>query len=121
MSAMIRTLRVASVTCLALCFAAPRVSAQTDPSVVGQWASVAPLQRYTTALHLLPTGMVMSYSDGRKNDVRLWYPGTGTTTPISNSGYDLFCSGHAFLADGRLLFAGGHIARQVGLPNSRTY
>jgi len=57
-------LRIASAMCLVLCLAAPRVGAQTNPAVVGQWETVAPLPFYSTALHLLPTGMVMYYSNG---------------------------------------------------------
>jgi hypothetical protein len=36
-------------------------------------------------------------------------------------GYDPFCSGHSFLADGRLFVAGGHIQNNVGLPTASTY
>ena len=53
---MMRTARIASVTCLVLCLAASRVVAQT-----GQWTSVAPLPFDSSALHLLPTGKVLLY------------------------------------------------------------
>jgi hypothetical protein len=36
----------------------------------------------------------------------VWDPATETTTPISTP-WDLFCAGHAFLPDGRILIAGG--------------
>jgi hypothetical protein len=121
---MIRKLKVASLACLLLCLSASRVGAQTDPSVVGQWASVAPLPFYTTAIHLLPSGQVMFYSGDAGipgNDTRAWDPATSTTALLAKPGYDLFCSGHAYLGDGRLFFAGGHISNSVGLPNSSTY
>ena len=125
MSATVRMLRIASAMCLVLCLAAPRVGAQTNPAVVGQWETVAPLPFYSTALHLLPTGMVMYYSNGVAYpggiDARLWDPATGTTLPMAAPGYNVFCSGHAFLADGRLLIAGGHIINNVGLPNASIY
>ena len=56
-------------------------------------------------------------------DPRLWDPATGTTAalPLPRPGYNLFCSGHTFLADGRLFFAGGHIDNSVGPPNASTY
>ena len=41
--------------------------------------------------------------------------------PVATSGYNLFCSGHTFLADGRLLVTGGHSANFVGLPKASTY
>ena len=122
---MIHPVRVASVTCLLVCLAASRLAAQTDPSIVGQWTLVAPLPFYSTALHLLPTGMVMFYAGSSSTypgtDPRLWDPATATTTVLSKPGYDIFCSGHAFLADGRLLFAGGHDPASEGVPNSSTY
>ena len=55
------------------------------------------------------------------NDPRLWDPATATVTPLTKPGYDIFCSGHAFLADGRLFVAGGHIHNDVGLPNASMY
>ena len=33
----------------------------------------------------------------------------------------MFCTGHAFLADGRLFVAGGHIQNGVGLPRASLY
>ena len=116
------TVRVAAVTFLVLCLAASRVAAQTDPAVTGQWTSVAPLPFNSSALHLLPTGMVMFYGvRPTGTDTRLWDPVTASTSLMPLPGYNVFCSGHAFLADGRLFFAGGHIVDGVGLPNSSTY
>ena len=40
---------------------------------------------------------------------------------MRHPGYDLFCSAHAFLADGRLFVAGGHIQNGVGLPKAALY
>src|SRR5688572_8890483 len=119
---MIRTVRIASVTCLVLCLAASRVGAQTDPTVAGQWTSVAPLPYSSTALHLLPTGMVMFYggSPSTGPDTRLWDPATAITSSIPLPAFNVFCSGHTLLADGRLLIVGGHIDPGVGLPNSRS-
>jgi predicted Rdx family selenoprotein len=52
---------------------------------------------------------------------RLWDPVTSVITSTTNVGYNSFCTGHALLADGRLLLTGGHIASDVGLPNVSTY
>jgi hypothetical protein len=35
----------------------------------------------------------------------------GAVTEISNESINLFCSGHAFMSNGRLFFTGGHIAQ----------
>ena len=42
-------------------------------------------------------------------------------SPLTKPGYDIFCSGHAFLANGRLFVAGGHIQNDVGLSNASMY
>ena len=62
------------------------------------------------------------------NDPRTWDPATETITnaypqpgSLALPGYDLFCTGHSFLADGRLFVAGGHITNPVGLPNASIY
>jgi hypothetical protein len=55
------------------------------------------------------------------NDPRLWNPADASVTALAKPGYDLFCSGHAFLADGRLFVAGGHIQNGVGLSKAGLY
>jgi len=102
-SSIVHMLRVATVTGLVLLLAASRVGAQTDPAVAGQWATLAPsLPFSSTALHMLPTGMVMFYGLGSgSNDTRLWDPATATVSEMPKPGFNVFCSGHAFLADGR--------------------
>ena len=50
-----------------------------------------------------------------------WDPANQTVTPLALPGWDLFCSGHAFLADGRLFVAGGHIQNGVGSPKAGIY
>jgi galactose oxidase len=58
----------------------------------------------------------------------LWSPATGTTTPTPQptlgdgaTNANLFCSGHAFLPDGRLLVTGGHLADSHGLNQATIY
>jgi len=58
----------------------------------------------------------------------LWNPVNGTMMqapqPTLNDGTtnaNLFCSGHAFLPDGRLLVAGGHLADSHGLNQATIY
>jgi hypothetical protein len=68
---------------------------------------------------MLPTGKVMfyAYTDGPY----LWDPATAAISPAAPAGFNLFCTGHSFLPDGRLFVAGGHIENNVGLPNSSVY
>ncbi|HUK71134.1 MAG TPA: galactose oxidase-like domain-containing protein [Streptosporangiaceae bacterium] len=58
----------------------------------------------------------------------LWNPASGNTTPTprptlndDTTNANLFCSGHAFLPDGRLLVAGGHLADSHGLNQVTIY
>jgi galactose oxidase len=58
----------------------------------------------------------------------LWNPANGAMTltpqPTLNDGTtnaNLFCAGHAFLPDGRLLVAGGHLADSHGLNQATIY
>ena len=104
-------------------------AAQADPSVVGRWSLVPDLPFFPVHVHVLPTGKVMIWpgddlagpGGGSGNDVRLWDPVTATTSFLTPPGYDVFCSGHSFLADGRLFVAGGHIQNGVGMANASTY
>src|SRR5262245_36523978 len=97
-------------------------NAIAQDSVVGRWSGVPDLPFFPVHTHMLPTGKVMfwgSYTSG--NDVRLWDPATATVSSLPTPGYNLFCTGHAFMADGRLFAAGGHISDNVGLPNASIY
>ncbi|MDU9005435.1 multicopper oxidase domain-containing protein [Sedimentitalea todarodis] len=59
---------------------------------------------------VLHTGKVLFFGLPTGKDAWLWTPdaGAGTIAPTANKPTDsLFCSGHAFLSDGRLLVVGG--------------
>ena len=94
---------------------------QSGPEVVGQWSSVITLPIVAIHMHMLPSGKVLVWQDDNHpnysvNGTRLggstvayiWDVGAGTTTQVNNTSVNVFCSGHAFLPDGRLLIAGGH-------------
>ena len=51
---------------------------------------------------------------------QVWDPATGDFTAVPSPSL-LFCAGHAFLPDGRLLVAGGHITNNHGLPNTALF
>ena len=76
-------------------------------ATLGRWD--APISWPAVAIHasVLPDGRVMTW--GRSDHTpQLWNPAsTGSFTSTARPA-DLFCSGHAFLPDGRLLVAGGH-------------
>ena len=94
----------------------PAVWAQQDPSVAGQFSPVYSWPSEAIHTHLLPDGNVLSWDDVTSY-------GTGTTetyivdiptdappgavTEYANTHASMFCSGHAFLADGRRLMVIG--------------
>jgi hypothetical protein len=72
--------------------------------------------------HLLPTGEVMFWpgEEGPQHRTKgyqygfIWNPKTGATRQADNRRTDVFCAGHSFLPDGRLLVTGGHFADASG-------
>ena len=115
---------------IGLCFGATPSAAQPPFNVIGQWSQ--PFQPFTQPYfpvhsHMLPTGKVMFWpGDGgvSGNDPRSWDPANPgqSASSLSKPGYDIFCSGHSFLADGRLFVAGGHNgSNNVGLSRASTY
>ena len=101
----------------ASCAAAGPVSAAVASATAadtGQWT--APFYWPVIAVHmvLLPDGKVLSL--GRQGVPQVWNPATGAFASSPSPAW-LFCSGHAVLGDGRVLFVGGHISNNHGLPN----
>ena len=84
----------------------------------GEWTAPFSWPVVAVHLHLLLDGRVLSW--GRMGDPQLWDPATGAFT-AAPSASDLFCAGHTFLADGRLLVAGGHISDNHGLPDANLF
>jgi hypothetical protein len=100
----------------------PAANAQGDPAVVGQWSSAQPWPYLAVHMHMLPTGKVAFWADyDNADNMQLWDPATGTITSAAKAGYNIFCSGHTFLADGRLFVTGGHIDNNVGPAYTYTY
>lgn len=103
---------------LAVALAAATVSTQAQPAVDGQWTNVFSWGGGggIEAIHtfMLPTGKVMFWSTWRES-VGLWDPVTnGFSTAANLPAFNVFCSGHAWLPDGRLLVAGGHVQNYNG-------
>ncbi|HEX5734721.1 MAG TPA: galactose oxidase-like domain-containing protein [Blastocatellia bacterium] len=90
---------------------------QSDPSVVGAWSSPVDWGLVVIHSHVLPNGKVLFWTRDQaaqggdvlgSTQARVWDPATGAFTLVPNFNTNLFCSGHSFLPDGRLLVAGGH-------------
>ncbi|MCH9031405.1 MAG: DUF1929 domain-containing protein [candidate division Zixibacteria bacterium] len=87
--------------------ASPTINA--DPAQVGSWGG--PYAWPVIAIHsfLLPTGKVLQYSLPAQvpSGIYIWNPQDWEFTQALVS-RPLFCSGHSFLADGRILVTGGN-------------
>jgi hypothetical protein len=96
-------------------------SPQQGSEVIGQWTNPISLPIVAIHMHLLPNGKVLLFQDDNHpnyntNGTRLagytlayvWDVGSGVFTQVDNTTKNVFCSGHSFLPDGRLLIAGGH-------------
>src|SRR5213079_1399342 len=99
---------------LTVAYTAP-AGAPPPEAQLGQWSAVFPAPIVQLHVHLLPDGTVLSW--GLIGDPQVWDPTTGTFTAVPSPSL-LFCAGHNFLADGRLLVAGGQIRGDSGLPNT---
>src|ERR1051325_11488225 len=82
------------------------VGAQVSPpSAIGQWSSVMSWPAVAVHAHMLSNGKVLTWEFGSTASV--WNPADGLFTSTPNNFTDVLCSGHIFLADGRLLSLGG--------------
>ncbi|MGQ0716681.1 MAG: galactose oxidase-like domain-containing protein [Pseudonocardiales bacterium] len=103
---------------------------------LGRWDPVFELPNVAIHTNVLPSGKVLFW--GRRDHPtgsmhehectpHIWDPRTGELTPTPQpAGTDgtkvnLFCAGHAFLPDGRLLAAGGHLTDGDGINQAFIY
>jgi len=112
---------VAASSFLSLLLLSP-LGASAQTTVTGQWTKVTNLPSVPVHDHLLPNGKVLLWGRSATGTQPLWDPATqGVNGSVPSAGYDLFCAGHTFLADGRLIVAGGHISDNVGLAKASIY
>jgi hypothetical protein len=97
----------------------------TNPAMVGQWVERRDMPAVAIHMHLLPNGKVLFWqADDRSliSQARVWDIETNSFTTITNSNTNVFCSGHSFLPDGRLLVAGGHhLESAKGEPHTNIF
>lgn len=90
-----------------------------DRAEVGEWGPVENWPVGPTHMHLLPNGDVMffgEFEDGERHFI--WDPETGGFAELPYAGFNIFCAGHAFLPDGRILISGGHEDDHVGFAKA---
>jgi hypothetical protein len=103
------------------CGAAPisaSVASVGTEATTGKWGAPFDWPIVAVHLHLLPNGKVLSW--GKEGVPQLWNPSTKTFTAAPSASW-LFCSGHAFMPDGRLLVNGGHQSDDHGIPATNIY
>ena len=87
-------------------------ASQTPEATVGRWTSPRSMPVVGLHLNLLSGNEALIW--GHTGEPQLWSLEDGTFLQTANrtcadpAGCELFCAGHTFLADGRLLVAGGH-------------
>ncbi len=102
------------------CAAAPAAShsvAANSAAEAGEWTDPFAMPIVAVHSHLLPNGKVMFWGH---QPPQLWNPSAGTFTPLPQPHW-LYCAGHAFLPNGRLLVAGGHLQNHRGLPDTKLF
>lgn len=101
---------------------APSAQSSLTISNPGKWAPVPSWPRLVAShMAVLPDGRVFTFNSSdvpgtaETKDVYTWDPHAETYHQFSNGSNNVFCSGHSFLPDGRLVVAGGHIATGQGI------
>jgi hypothetical protein len=96
-----------------------RLLAAGPADQVGRWAAPIPIPGVAINTAVLPTGKILYYPGGgiAQKAVRafVWDPRTGAVKAVpppkepDGTTINIFCSGTSFLADGRVLAAGGQV------------
>ena len=89
----------------------------------GLWSSSFDLGLVAVNMVMMHTGKVLMYSGSYTASAteRVWDPATGLLTLVPNPYYNLFCSGHSQLADGRILVVGGYDPNTLGAANANIF
>jgi hypothetical protein len=125
--------RLAVVLSLPAAAAVAPPPALAQPAAEGQWSPVFKTPNVMIHASLLPSGKVVFWSrreagenlDPQDCTPRIWDPEKGTGqdafSETPKPGFNLFCSGHTLLADGRVFAVGGHISDFHGSQHATIY
>ncbi len=99
--------------------------AASTAATTGRWAPVFTTPSVAVHVHLLRTGKVLLWGD--QKGAYLWSASAGFT-PAAPKPFRIYCTGHTFLSDGRLLVMGGTSPGTRGLryatifdPSTKTW
>ena len=118
--------RFALIACLTLMLAGVSATGipvvEAAPSTEGEWTPVTSWPQWAIHAHVLPTGKVLFWATDKAGPaVYFWDPQTETVTLTSGRDYQIFCAGHSFLPDGRLLVTGGALGSAKGFTLASIY
>ena len=91
-----------------------------NATIVGNWSAPVTLPTVAVNLLLLKNNSLLFYQDGATATVWDYVNNKFTTVPTSTN---LFCSGHAVMADGRVLLVGGYgqSSSTIGIANAEIF
>ncbi|MFL5447835.1 MAG: galactose oxidase-like domain-containing protein, partial [Gemmatimonadales bacterium] len=89
-----------------------------NPRIVGKWDLPVPTPVVVVHAHQLSTGKVLLWGD--KGGAYLW-GAPRSFELLTAKPFRLYCSGHGFLPDGRLLIVGGTDSRTGGLRDATLF
>jgi Glyoxal oxidase N-terminus len=100
----------------------PTTFAQQSAALIGQWSPLMSWSNKAVHTFVLPTGQVLFWPSFALGDnPQLYNPQTMTVTPTTQAGYNIFCAGHSFLANGNLFVTGGDQVTGVGVATASTF
>jgi len=120
-----RHTRLATASDARVAAATTAVAATPDPHDVGRWAGLRDWPVVGVHVALLPNRKVLAYDSVGDNPTEsyeehtftratVWSPSTGSHAPVNvDTGFNIFCSGLAHLANGLLFIAGGNKDSQL--------
>jgi Concanavalin A-like lectin/glucanases superfamily/Domain of unknown function (DUF1929)/Bacterial Ig domain len=99
------------------------VTVVNTASTLGVWSDPFELGMVAVNMVLMHTGKVLMMSGSFQGSwaERVWDPVGGAITQVPNPYYNVFCSGHAQLPDGRILVVGGYDSAVFGAANANIF
>ena len=103
----------------------PDVGVSSAAGFVGRWTPPKNWPVVAINLAVLPNGRILSWGTGdpggKSTLADIWDPVQNLHRFVRSPETDLFCAGQSFLADGRLLIAGGHLINSDGSDHTTLY